>query len=181
LAQIPTLPVIKLREAQFSDYIAIAQLHTDSWRQNYRGLLSDHYLDNEVEKDWLDTWYGRLKSPAANQLVTIAMLDENIAGFCCLFLNDDPVFGSLIDNFHVAKNFQNSGIGKMLIKDSAKNICDQANTKQMYLWVYESNKNARIVYERLGGTCFENIEKKNEDGTSSKTCRYTWDDVSNLL
>ena len=173
--------MIKLRQAQFFDHAAIAKLHAESWRQNYRGILSDEYLDNEVEKDRLDTWYRRLKSPGENQLVTMAILDETIAGFCCVFLNDDPVFGSLIDNLHVSINLQKSGIGKMLVKDCAKSICSKAGNKKMYLWVYESNKNARIAYERLGGTNFETTEKKNEDGTISKTCRYIWDDVSKLL
>ncbi len=173
--------MITLREARFSDHAAIAKLHADNWRQHYRGILSDHYLDNEVEKERLDTWYQRLRSPAENQFITMAMLEGNIAGFCCVYLNDDPVFGSLIDNFHVATNNQRSGIGKMLIRESAKKVYDKADTPKMYLWVFEANKNARIVYERLGGTCYETIDKENEDGTVSKTCRYTWDDVSKLL
>jgi RimJ/RimL family protein N-acetyltransferase len=173
--------VITLREAQFSDHAAIAKLHADNWRQHYCGILSDHYLDNEVEKERLDTWYERLESPAENQFITVAILDGTLAGFCCVYLDDDPVFGSLIDNFHVATNLQQSGIGKMLIKESAKKIFDKAGTPKMYLWVFEANKKARIVYERLGGRCFETIEKENEDGTVSRTCRYIWDDVSTLL
>ncbi|MEP7372686.1 MAG: GNAT family N-acetyltransferase [Chitinophagaceae bacterium] len=173
--------MIKLRQAQFADYTAIAKLHADNWRQNYRGILSDEYLDKEVEQDRLDTWYGRLKSPAENQLVTMATLDETIAGFCCVYLNDDPVFGSYIDNLHVATHLQKSGIGRVLIKDCAAKICEHSNSEQMYLWVFESNKNARFFYERVGGTNFETLEKKNEDGTVSQTCRYTWNDVSKLL
>ncbi len=173
--------MIKLRPAQYSDYTAIAKLHANSWRQHYRGILSDNYLDNDVEEDRLNTWYERFKSPAENQVVTIAELDETIAGFCCAFLNVDPVFGSLIDNFHVAMNFQRSGVGKMLFKESARMIHEKSDNKKMFLWVFEANKNARVVYERLGGTCFETIDKENEDGTVSKTCRYTWDDVSKLL
>ena len=173
--------MIKLRPAQFSDYTAIAKLHANSWRQHYRGILSDHYLDNDVEKDRVDTWHERFKNPADNQVVTIAELGEAIAGFCCVFLDDDPVFGSLIDNFHVSMNFQRSGVGKLLLKESARIIHDKSDNLKMYLWVFEANTNARIVYERLGGTCFETIDKENEDGTVSKTCRYTWDDVSKML
>ena len=69
----------------------------------------------------------------------------------------------------------------MLFKESAKKIYNNANTRKMYLWVFEANKDARIVYERLGGRCFETIDKENEDGTVSRTCRYIWDDVSTLL
>lgn len=173
--------MIKLRPAELSDFKAIAKLHSDNWRTNYRGILSDNYLDNEVEKDRLDTWYRRLKSPSENQIVTIATLDNTLAGFCCLYLNDDPIFGSLIENLHVSSNLQRSGIGKMLFIDSANKIYDKADNKKMYLWVYESNKNARIAYERLDGTNFETIEKDNPDGTSSKTCRIIWDDITKLI
>ena len=172
--------MIKLRKAIFSDFTAIAELHAENWRQTYRGILSDQFLDYEVEKDRIETWHERLHSPGPNQLVIVATLNEVIQGFCCLFLDDDPVFGSLIDNLHVTAAMQKSGIGKMLVRDCVKHICDKAHTKKMYLWVYEANTNARIVYERLGGKLFETVSKKNEDGHIQKTCRITWEDVSNL-
>ena len=172
--------MITLRPAKPSDFKAIAKLHIDNWRKNYRGILSDNYLDNEVEKDRLDTWYKRLSSPNENQIVTIATLDNIFAGFCCVYLDEDPIFGSLIDNLHVSSNLQRSGIGRILVTDCANKIYDQAENKKMYLWVFESNQNARIAYERLGGTNFETIEKGNPDGTSSKTCRIIWDDLTKL-
>jgi ribosomal protein S18 acetylase RimI-like enzyme len=173
--------VIKLRPAGLSDFTAIAKLHADNWRKNYRGILSDNYLDKEVEKDRLNTWYGRLKFPTENQIVTLATLDNMLVGFCCLYFDDDAIFGSLIDNLHVSSNVQRSGIGRKLVIDCASKVYDKAENKRMYLWVYESNKNARIAYERLGGTNFETIEKDNTDGTSSKTCRIIWDDITRLL
>ena len=173
--------MIKLRPAEFSDFEAIAKLHADSWRKTYRGILSDNYLDNEVGKDRLNTWYRRLKSPVESQIVTIATVDNMLAGFCCFYLDDDAIFGSLIDNLHVTSNLQRSGIGKMLVIDCAGKIYEKAKNKRMYLWVFEANKNARIAYERLGGTNFETIEKDNPDGTSSKTCRIVWEDITGFI
>lgn len=173
--------MIKLRPAEFSDFKAIAKLHADSWQKTYRGILSDNYLDNEVEKDRLDTWYRRLKSPGENQIVTLATLDNMLAGFCCFYLDDDAIFGSLIDNLHVSSNLQRSGIGKILVIDSASKVYEKAENKRMYLWVFESNKNARIAYERFGGTNFETIEKDNPDGTRSKICRIIWEDLTRLI
>jgi len=173
--------MIRLRNAQFSDYAAIAKLHSDNWKETYRGILSDHYLDHEIDKDRLDTWYQRLKSPADNQFITIAISDDVIVGFCCVFLNDDPAYGSLIDNLHVAPEFRWSGIGKMLVKDSARYVCEKADNKKMYLWVFEENKNARIAYEYMGGTNVETVDKANPDGTISRTCRIFWSDASKFL
>jgi ribosomal protein S18 acetylase RimI-like enzyme len=127
--------------------------------------------------DRLDTWYRRLRSPSQNQIVTVATLDNIFAGFCCVYLDDDPTFGSLIDNLHVTSNLQRSGIGKLLVIDCANKVYDKAEKRKMYLWVYESNKNARIVYEKLGGTNLETTEHENPDGTKAKTCRIVWDDM----
>jgi GNAT superfamily N-acetyltransferase len=173
--------VIKLIEAQLSDYRDIAKLHADSWKRNYRGILSDNYLDNEAYIDRLDTWYRRLYKPVENQIVTLAVLNRDIVGFCCTMLNDDPLYGSLIDNLHVSESMQKSGIGKMLIKDAAGTIVKKALTPKMYLWVYEANTNARKVYEHLGGTNFETLMKTGNDGTAVRTCRYTWNDVGKII
>jgi len=173
--------MIVLRAAQFSDYRAISKLHAESWRQNYRGIYSDHFLDNEVEQDRLNVWQQRLKSPSSNQYVTIATLDGAISGFACLYLNNDPIFGSLLDNLHVSPDQKRSGVGRLLMKECAKYICNNASSTKMYLWVFESNKNARNFYERLGGKNFETITKQNNDGTFSRSCRYIWDDVSMII
>ena len=172
--------MIQLRSAQFSDHIAMAKLHVDNWRDTYRGILSDHYLDNEVEEDRLNTWRERLQSPKPNQLITLASSDEEIVGFCCVYLDDDPQFGSLIDNLHVQSGLRKSGIGKLLIHDAAKKVRDSAQKKSMYLWVYELNTNARLAYERMGGINFETVDKTTFDGKVSKLCRIVWDDVSKL-
>ena len=172
--------MITLRQAQFSDYAAIAKLHADNWRKTYRGILSDQYLDDEIEQDRLDVWRERLQSPPDNQFITIAMSDDNLVGFSCVFLNDDSTYGSLIDNLHVAPDFQRQGIGKMLVKESARHVCEKADNKKMYLWVFEANRNARIAYQYMGGTHVETVDKRNPDDTISRTCRIFWSDASKI-
>lgn len=173
--------MIQLRQAQPKDYVAIAKLHADNWKLHYRGILSDNYLDNEVDYDRLNTWQQRLLSPTVNQFVTVATSSDIVIGFCCFYLDDDPIFGSLIDNLHVSLDSQKSGIGKRLIKEAAKYISNNATNKKMYLWVYESNLNARLAYEKLGGLNFETVDKENHDGTTSRSCRVIWTDTSELL
>lgn len=173
--------MIKLRDAQFSDHAAIAKLHAASWQQHYRGIMSDYFLDKEVEQDRLNVWYHRLQNPSENQKIMLATSDENIVGLSCFYLNDDPVFGTLIDNLHVSKNLQKSGVGAMLLKESAKYIRTYANSPKMYLWVYELNKNARAFYDRLDGKNFQTIGIENSDKTKAQVCRYVWDDVSSIL
>jgi GNAT superfamily N-acetyltransferase len=175
------LSVIKLRQAQLADYRAIAKLHADNWKRTYRGILSDNYLDNEVDSDRLNVWRHRLGEPDENQNTTVAILNNEIVGFCCTILNDDSRFGSLVDNLHVTTTMQKSGIGKMLIKDAANVIIRKALTRKMYLWVYEANTNARKAYDCLGGANVETLMKTDTDGTPTRICRYTWDDVAKII
>jgi len=170
--------MIILRPATFNDHTAIARLHSESWKNNYRGIWSDDFLDNKVDADRLSVWLHRLKSAGEEQHTVVAVLDQVIVGFVCVFLNEDPVFGSLVDNLHVRSDLQNSGIGRMLLVNSAEWINNNSDLKKMYLWVYNVNRNARAFYERLGGIHFETIEKSNDDGTSALYCRYIWKDTS---
>ena len=173
--------MIKLRPAAFSDHPAIAKLHAENWRLNYRGILSNDYLDNEVENERLDNWCKKLNNPAPGQFVTVAEYGNNLVGFCSLIINEDPVFGSYIDNLHVSSGQQKSGIGKMMMHNAATTIAEKADSPKMYLWVYEANANARSAYEKMSATNFETLDLANVDGTISPTCRYTWDDIELLL
>ena len=169
--------MVLLREALYSDYIVIARLHAENWKKYYRGILSDNYLDNEVEQERLNTWHEQLRLPAVNQQLTVAVVNNEIVGFACLFLDDDPAFGSLLDNLHVLPSQQKSGIGKLLMRECVNKVRDMATIKKMYLWAYEQNVNARKAYGHLDGFCYETIESVNEDGIARKVCRYVWDDV----
>lgn len=173
--------MITLRSALFTDYTAIAQLHTNSWQQNYRGIYSDHYLDHEAAADRVATWHNRLKKPDDNQRITVATLEDNIVGFACLRLQDDPVYGTLLDNLHVTGSLQHAGIGKLLMRACAEQIFDECNSRKMYLWVYELNTRARKVYEHLGAKNIELTDKSTPGGKFSSCCRYAWDDIGVLI
>ena len=173
--------MVELRTAELPDYIAIAKIHSKSWQENYRDILSNQFLDNEVEKDHLELWQKRLASSMADQQVTLAVVNENIVGFSCLLLNYDSLYGSLLDNLHVLREFQNSGIGKMLMKNCAKMILENGVDRKMHLWVYEANQKARKVYKHLGGTYVHSVTKSNVDGTKANACRYLWNDVASFF
>ena len=172
--------MITLKKAEFADYINLARLHAQNWRENYRGILSDVFLDNKLDKYMKDTWQKKLRSPTAKEITTIAFINDKIAGFSCLVLDDDENFGSMLDNLHVAHDEQNKGVGKLLVKHCAGIICDLAVDHRMWLWVYAQNKHAIAVYNRLGGTHAETVEKETAEGTRAIVYRYTWDNVAPL-
>lgn len=172
--------MVTLQKAAFSDYESIARLHAANWRDNYRGILSENFLDKEVDRYMLKTWRKKLHEPPAKQYTSIAYRDKKIAGFSCLVTDDDPLFGSMLDNLHVAAEARYQGIGKLLMQHCASLILAHATTPKMYLWVYVQNKSAVAVYESWGGRQHETLQKSTAEGSGALVHRYTWDDVSIL-
>ena len=54
---------MEYRHATAQDASAIATLHAESWRQNYRGAFSDAFLDGDVHTERLTVWTKRLRTP----------------------------------------------------------------------------------------------------------------------
>jgi ribosomal protein S18 acetylase RimI-like enzyme len=172
--------IINIRDASPSDCIAIAALHAANWRQYYRGIYSDYFLDNEVEQERLAVWQQRFSAPTANQQVIVATAGDVVLGFACLFLDEDPFWGSLLDNLHVSGLAQRSGIGKRLLQECAARILMGAKSTKLYLWVYQANEAARRVYEHLGASHVATEEQVTKDGVRAMACRYAWKDVTPL-
>ena len=67
---------MRYREATADDVEAIAQLHADSWRRNYRGAFRDAFLDGPVVGERRTVWAERLTSPASSRYTVVVEQDE---------------------------------------------------------------------------------------------------------
>lgn len=172
--------MLNIKPAELSHHKAISKLHAENWRQHYRGIMSDTFLAGRVQQDRLEFWQQRLHAPVANQRVIIALLNETLAGFACLYLNDNETYGTLLDNLHVDTHYRGLGIGKKLITDCAGQVCKEGNGK-LYLYVYEKNKVARRFYENLSGIHTETFNEQTVDGMNVMVCRYAWPDASVII
>ena len=104
------------RLATPADAEAIAALRAQSWRQSYRGILTDAYLDGDTFADRRDVWQRRLSDPAPNQFLLVAETGGAVRGFVCAFGDDDPRWGTLVDNLHVSQALKGSGVGTALLR-----------------------------------------------------------------
>ncbi|MBM7788102.1 GNAT family N-acetyltransferase [Tenggerimyces flavus] len=141
---------VTFRPATPADAEAVALLHADSWRRFYRGAFADSYLDGDLETERRSVWAGRLGEPSGT--VTVVAEDaRGFAGFVHVMLDHDPVYGSLLDNLHVAHDRQRSGIGRALIVRAAEGVVARAARPTFYLWVLEQNTRAQAFYQAQGG------------------------------
>ena len=169
------------RLATHTDTESVAQLHAESWRNSYRGMLSDDYLQTQVVADRRATWQQRLQCATFGQYVLLAEDGGRLCGFICLFANADPRLGTLLDNLHVAAAHQGQGIGRMLMYRAAYWVQTTLASPSMHLWVFASNAPAIRFYERLGGRVDGEKMEDSFGTTPVRALRYVWDDVAPLV
>lgn len=163
-----------------SDASTIAHLHATSWRQNYRGVYSDEYLDKKVVKERTIFWKKRLENATDDQFVLLAKEGKKLLGFVCLFKNYDEKWGAYLDNLHVTKAVQGQGIGRQLMTKAMAWLREQQPDAQLYLWVFETNVAARAAYKKWGGyeaeICPFDLAK--HGGGSAQAVRVVWSELT---
>jgi GNAT superfamily N-acetyltransferase len=169
------------REATPNDIEKIAALHAQSWQLHYQGILKEEFLSQAVEENRLEVWRSRLQNPAENQYILLAEDAGVLCGFACVFADEDPVWGALLDNLHISAHRKGEGIGTMLLRLAAQWAVQRRPSTNFYLWVYEDNRNARKFYEGLGAVNQEMVSTENPGGGSANVCRYVWTDVKALI
>lgn len=169
-------PMLTYQPATNADLHPIAQLHAQSWQQHYRGILSDHYLDQVVQKDRLKIWAERFEKPSENQHIITAKDNDQLVGFTCLFGGQDPKYGTYLDNLHVHQSYQGKGVGRRLMQLAGQWAEQQYPNQGMHLLVFTANEAAIRFYEKIGGTKVAVQRYDLGDGTerTGATAKYYW-------
>jgi ribosomal protein S18 acetylase RimI-like enzyme len=163
-----------LRLARRSDAKAVAALHAASWQRAYRGILSDAYLDRGVLEDREAVWEERFEQPSPLQHVIVTDDGGLLLGFACVYLNEDPIWGSLLDNIHVDQRAQRRGLGSQLLREVAGLCVSSAAGRGLYLSVLENNTAAQQFYYAHGA---ENVGTESwdaPDGNHLLCFRLAW-------
>jgi ribosomal protein S18 acetylase RimI-like enzyme len=178
-ASMPHVAEPQFRLAGPADAEAVANLHADSWRRHYRGAYSDAFLDGDVFADRLAVWTDLLREPDPLRC-TILAEDGSLVGFANTVFDDDPTWGALVDNLHVADGHKRRGIGSRLLALTAKALIGRPERAGLYLWVLEQNTDAQAFYEARGGRCMGRGLASPPGGIASRLSgspaklRYAW-------
>ncbi|WP_269716945.1 GNAT family N-acetyltransferase [Caulobacter sp. NIBR2454] len=169
-----------IRWANSGDAETVALLHTTSWRDAYASILSPEFLAGPIEQDRLDFWASRFASGRPEQAIFLAEEQRSPVGFVCVLGDDDAMFGSLIDNLHVAPPYRGRGVGEQLLSKAASWISDASASSGIYLWVFEANVAGRRFYARLGGKEVERSVSALPSAKGQAVLRVTWDSAAAL-
>ena len=176
---------LRWRSATIDDAERIAALHADSWRRHYRGAYADAFLDGDVVADRRAVWATRLAAPAGTGTV-LAEYGDRLVGFVHVRFDDDPRWGSLVDNLHVVPDRQRTGIGTGLLGRAATAVTERAAGTGMYVWVLEQNVAAQRFYRAYGADRGQAVPVTPPGGDPSRLngsprkLRMIWPDAARL-
>jgi ribosomal protein S18 acetylase RimI-like enzyme len=170
------------RDATANDATAIAWLHAESWRSAYRGTFSDDYLESRVYEERKENWQKKFSEVSHKPMFTIvAERGGELAGFACVYPDEDAVFGALLENLHVAPKLTGQGIGRHLLSEVVHRLRAKGSGRGLYLWVVEQNHRARKFYVRAGALLAGSEVHTMPDGQRVVALRCHWPDPQKLL
>lgn len=177
----PLQQTMTLRQALPSDDETIAALHIESWRSAYRNILSDDYLDGAIFDERRNYWQKSLNALEPDRrFILIAEQQNEAVAFVSVYLDEEPEYGALLHNLHVRPHLKGQGLGKLLMAEAAQWTLSR-NVKQMHLWVFETNYEARKFYDALGGEVVEKRLESVAGNVEKDILRYHWQDLKQLL
>jgi GNAT superfamily N-acetyltransferase len=143
----------RVRAASIDDVPAIAQIHVDSWRAAYRGLMPDAVLDGLSVAQRMKNWDEWIRTPLSPEhRVWVIDRDSQILGFASTGLSRDKdaragdyeVYAIYLDPGAVGQ-----GLGAMLFAHSIDELRARG-AGDITLWALEGNDRATRFYERQG-------------------------------
>lgn len=144
--------MIQIRMAGLEDAVGIATVHVASWRETYRGMIPDEFLNNLSIQRRTAQWENSLSDPAHTyHRAFVAVMDGQIVGFANYgyAIETASDFRGELFAIYLLKSAHGRGIGGGLIRAAAGGLHDMG-AESMLVWVLKENP-TRKFYEHFGG------------------------------
>jgi GNAT superfamily N-acetyltransferase len=144
---------IQIRRAVPADADAIAEVHVETWRSTYPGIVDQAYIDSLSVTERAAAWTRRLSNdgPSAPDVLVATTVDRGVVGFLSGGLIRDPVpdFDAELHAIYVLKPFQRFGLGRRFVREWAT----LALGRGLHAAVVRvlTHNSACAFYEKLGG------------------------------
>ncbi len=168
--------VIDIRPARVEDARAISQVHIESWRATYPGIVPQDYIDSLDVDVFTERWADRLTTHP-EMLIFVAEADQRICGFASggPARAELPGFPGELYAIYLTPESQSKGIGFHLFWAVAHGLL-RDEYSAMYVWVLDENP-SKNFYRRMGGRELSSAEIE-LGGRLLKEVSYGWSDLS---
>lgn len=161
------------------DAEALAQVHVASWRETYRGLLPDSYLDRMSAPVHARRFTRALVSPAEHEITLAAADRSGIVGYTAGGPSRSRLVGEAeVTTLYVLRAHQGQDLGRRLLTAAARVFADQG-ARSLMISVLRDNIPARGFYEHLGGEA-DAPRKEPGPGGLMYEVSYRWADIAAL-
>jgi GNAT superfamily N-acetyltransferase len=165
---------MRIRDACADDVEWLAVVHVASWKDAYRTLMPDDYLDALQPADRIDWWRTRLAEPVPGSFLLVAEDEDGaIRGFASMLPHEElgPEW-ALLPQLYLEPTAWGQGIGHALLTEALRRA-NEAGHRQMELWTVVGNVRARRFYEARGWTTDGTERTSHVWGVDLPEIRYT--------
>jgi ribosomal protein S18 acetylase RimI-like enzyme len=158
------------------DAAALAEVHVRSWRETYRGLLPELYLERMSAAQHTQRWRRQLTRARTGEVVLAAEAPTGVVGYCAGAI----VGGTEAEVFtlYLVKSAQGCGLGRRLLEMTARALAS-GGAKSLRLWVLNGNDRAMAFYQHLGGVAVSERPSPGWSGALRETS-IRWSDIRAL-
>ncbi len=158
----------------------LARVHVTSWRETYRGLLSDAFLARMSEPGFTRRFGRDLADPKGG--VMLAAADRyGLVGYAQGGPSRRRVAGEAeIATLYVLRHAQGQGLGAQLMRETTRALAAQGATS-LLVSVLRDNIRARGFYEHLGGEPEAARRESGPGGQLLYEVAYRWRDITALI
>lgn len=138
-----------LREAVPGDAALISHLFAESWKEAYRGIIEQHYLDRLPDEYWVPSVRAWLESGRLSALISYE--DDQPVGSVVYGRGRDEEWedwGEIVSLYILPVWFR-KGHGTALLQAAMEEMRKE-HYRRFYLWAIDGNKAADAFYRRRG-------------------------------
>lgn len=162
-----------------ADAEALAQVHVTSWRETYRGLLSDAFLGRMSVEAHARRWRWSLTYPRPDEVILAAAGRRGLVGYASGGPSRAQREGEAeIATLYVLRAAQGQGLGRQLVVEAAR-VFAARGANSLMISVLRDNIRARGFYEHLGGAPEEPRLETGPAGLLHEVA-YRWSDIRTL-
>jgi ribosomal protein S18 acetylase RimI-like enzyme len=175
---------VSIRPARLADAAGIADVHIETWRSAYAGVIQDSYLielDVGVQaRAWRRDIIGR--RPGTGILVATVRGErgDQVVGFGSWGRCRSVAlpYAGEVYTLYISSDWQGRGLGRRLLSALFRQLM-QADQNSAFLWVLSANP-SRFFYDAMGGRPVAERKERFAGALLDETA-YAWPDLSRWL
>jgi GNAT superfamily N-acetyltransferase len=162
------------------DECAIAEVHVESWKTTYQGIVDENYLQSLSKSSRAEMWKGVIERGFNESCLFVALIDGKVVGFASGGPERTKKYGIDTELYaiYLLKENQGRGIGKKLIQEVASFLMEKDHSS-MLVWVLTENP-CKHFYLSFCPEELDTEQIKIGENSYEETA-YVWKDLRKLI